>query len=541
MDHLAASSTEVLAPADLKSKVDSPIQRDPAQRGQWSRLGFVFAASGSAIGLGNIVFFPANAYRYGGGAFYLPYLVALFTVGIPLLILELGLGHQQRRAYPAALRQVAGRKGEFLGWWALVNTSIITLYYVAILAWVIGMFVGSWGPLWKPLASLTGFQVESLANPQGFFFQLVSSWRPLGFAMVVWSLNAAVVWRGAAGIERAVKIFVPAMWLLMLVLVFRGITLPGGEQGVWSLFEPNLEAMADVSVWRGAFSQIFFTLSIGFGVMTAYGSYLPKRSDQANNSLLIACLNCGFEYIAGIAIFAMLFSFAVVPQASTIAMSFFVVPQGIAQLPGGEGVVTSFGAAFFLLLLLAGLSSTVSLVESLVAALEDKFSVRRRSAVLAICALGIVGSATFTLPQVVNPGLENNGTLGLTLLDLVDHWVFGYGLLVVGLSQCLLLGQKHRIESLRAGINRQSRWRLGPWYGLLIRWFIPGILVVILLTALVQEIRGGLYGMSYGDHLGEGYGWLAGSPLAALGLWLVLPAAIAWGLTRRRPNSTGGR
>ncbi len=116
------------------------------QRSQWSRMGFIFAASGSAIGLGNIVFFPANAYRYGGGAFYLPYLVALVSVGIPLLILELGLGHQERKAFPAALRQVAGPRGEFLGWWALANTTFITLYYVAILGCVVGTFLGALGP-----------------------------------------------------------------------------------------------------------------------------------------------------------------------------------------------------------------------------------------------------------------------------------------------------------------------------------------------------------------------------------------------------------
>lgn len=515
--------------------------QNPADdRGQWSRMGFVLAASGSAIGLGNIVFFPANAYRYGGGAFYLPYLVALLTVGIPLLALELGLGHQQRRAYPLALRQTAGAKGEFLGWWALVNTTFITLYYVAILSWVVGMFLGGFGPLWEPSTALEGFEADRLPNPHGFFFALVSTSHPLWFALGVWSLNAFIVRRGAAGIERAVRIFVPAMWLLMLLLVVRGVTLAGGDHGVWSLFAPDLAAMADVAVWQGAFSQIFFTLSIGFGVMTAYGSYLPRRSDQANNALIIACLNCGFEYIAGVAIFAMLFAFAVVPQASTVAMTFFVVPQGMGQLPGGEGVVTSFGVLFFLLLLLAGLSSTVSMVESLVSALRDKFSLRRWPVVVATCGLGAVGSAVFTLPQVVNPGLENNGTLGLTLLDLLDHWAFSYGLLLVGLSQCLLLGQKRRIGALRSGINSQSRWRLGPWYERLVGVVIPITLALILLAALVQEVRGGLYGSSYGDHLAPGYEWLRAAPVGALAVWLLVPAAIAWALSRIPPAREGG-
>ena len=109
-------------------------------RGQWgSRLGFILAASGSAIGLGNIVFFSANAYRFGGGAFYVPYLVALFVIGIPVMILEFGLGHRTGLSFPQSLNKVAGKKGEFVGWWALMNGSFITLYYITILGWVMGM------------------------------------------------------------------------------------------------------------------------------------------------------------------------------------------------------------------------------------------------------------------------------------------------------------------------------------------------------------------------------------------------------------------
>ena len=503
-------------------------------------MGFVLAASGSAIGLGNIVFFPANAYRYGGGGFYLPYLIALFAVGIPLLVLELALGHQKRRAYPAALRTVAGGKGEFLGWWALANTTFITLYYVAILSWVAGMLFGALGPLWQDRTALPGFSAGALPNPHGYFFHLLSSWGPMAFVFGIWAINGIIVRRGAAGIERAVKIFVPAMWLLMLMLVVRGVTLPGGSQGVWNLFSPDLGALADASVWQGAFSQIFFTLSIGFGVMTAYGSYLPRRSDQANNALLVSCLNCGFEYIAGVAIFAILFAFAVVPQASTISMTFLVVPQGIGELPGGATVVTTFGVLFFLLLLLAGLSSTVSMVESVVSALRDKFSLGRSSTVLAVCALGAFGSSFFVLPQIVNPGLENDGTLGLTLLDLLDHWAFTYGLLVVGLSQCLLLGQKRRIEGIRQGINDGSAWALGRWYDRLVGGVIPLLLGLILAASIAGEVRGGLYGASYAENFDASWSWLAAAPVAALATWLLLPTALAAVLTRWRSAREGG-
>ncbi|MFQ5349040.1 MAG: sodium-dependent transporter [Thermoanaerobaculia bacterium] len=509
-------------------------ESSPERRGTWSRMGFILAASGSAIGLGNIVFFPANAYRFGGGAFYLPYFVALLAVGLPLMTLELGLGHQTRLAFPQALATAGGRRGELIGWWALLNTGCITLYYVTMLGWVIGMLGGALGELWRDSLPVTGFAAAELPNPYGYFYAMLSSWRPLVFVASVWALNGLLVRRGTASIERAVKLFVPLMWLLMLVLVARGLTLPGGPQGVWYLFTPKLEAMLDPGVWQGALGQIFFTLSIGFGVMTTYASYLPRESDQTNNALVVSFLNCGFEYIAGVAVFAILFSFAAVPQASTLSMMFFIVPQGIAQLPGGQLVVVGFGSLFFLLLLLAGLSSSISMVESLVCALIDKLGWRRGPLVVVICLAGATGSCLFTLPWVVDPGLAADGTLGLTLLDLVDHWAFTYGLLAVGFSECLLLGWGYGVDRIRSEINRSSRWRLGSWFDRLVRWVLPAAILLVLGGALWQEIEGGLYGVSYGQHYPDAWRWLAAGPWLVPVLWLSLPGFAALGLSRLR-------
>lgn len=502
-------------------------------RGQWSsKVGFILAASGSAIGLGNIVFFSANAYRFGGGAFYLPYLIALFAVGIPVMILEFGLGSTTRRALPEALHMVAGKKGEFVGWWALMNSSILTLYYITILGWVLGMLFGAMGGLWKESTALSGFAMESLPNPHGYFFGMLSGWKPLLYVAVVWFLNGLIVRKGVSTIEAAVKIFVPLMWVFMIVLIVRGVTLPNGIHGIWLLFTPNFEVMKDPAVWQGAFSQIFFTLSLGFGVMTAYASYLPKNSDQTNNAVLTSLMNCGFEYIAGLAVFSILFSFAMVPTASTLAMMFFIVPTGISQLPGGDPAVVSFGLLFFVLLLLAGLSSSVSLVEGLASSVIDKFRVSRGKFIVAFCIAGFLGSAIFTLPQVVNPGLENDGTMGLTFLDLTDHWVFSYGLLFAGLLECLLIGWVLGPEKLRKQINEHSRWTLGPWYDALIKYVIPAVLIAILGFGIQAEF-GGLYGMNFAPNYAEGYRWLANSPIVILFLWIGLTAGLAGILTAR--------
>lgn len=507
-------------------------------RAQWSsKVGFILAASGSAIGLGNIVFFGANAYTYGAGAFYLPYLLALFVVGIPVLITELGLGSMTQKAFPTSLGQVAGRWGEFAGWWGLLNASFITMYYITILAWVVGMFIGSFGPLWRESSTLPAFaEVGSLGNPQGFFFHMLSSWWVLLLVILVWFLNLLIVRRGVQTIEPAVKVFVPLMWIFMLILIVRGVTLPQGEDGVFLLFTPDFAIMKNPAVWQGAASQIFFSLTLGFGVMTAYASYLPRNADQINNGLVTACMNCSFEFIAGVAIFSLLFTFAIVPQASTLGMMFFVIPQGIAAMPTG---VMVFGLLFFLLLLLAGLSSSISLIEGLCCAMIDKFGWPRRRTLSVACLVGVLGSMLFALPMVVDSRLAGNGTLGLSLLDLVDHWAFSHGLLIVGLVECLILGWKLPVAKLREHLNRASRFHLPAAFDWLIKLLIPAALVAILGSSAWSKLTGGIYrGGTVIDETGLPLltSLLRSLPLLAFLAWLASTVVVALLLTFKGPR-----
>jgi NSS family neurotransmitter:Na+ symporter len=490
-------------------------------------MGFILAASGCAIGLGNIVFFSANAYRFGGGAFYLPYFIALFLVGIPVMVMEFALGHSTRRAFPQSMHRVAGRKGEFVGWWAIFNASFITMYYITIIGWVVGMFLGTFGALWKTSLPVPAFGLAEgdLLNPYAFFFRMISSWSTILAVLFVWFLNAWIVRRGTGTIEPAVKVFVPLMWIFMLILLVRGVTLDHGGQGVLALFTPSAEVMKNPDVWQGAFSQIFFSLSLGFGVLTAYASYLPPKSDQVNNAVLTSTLNCGFEYIAGVTVFSILFAFAMVPQASTLGMMFFIVPQGISQLPGGSPAMIGFGLVFFLLLILAGLSSSVSLVEALVSAVVDKFKGGRKMTLIVFSIIGTLGSFCFALPIVIDRGLDGDGTLGFTLLDLFNHWAFDNGLLIVGLLECLLIGWIFGIRRLESHIHANSRFRLGPVFPWLIKVVIPGLIAVLLFFSVRNEIRDGLYG---GNLIPEGSAaWLHALPLFALLFWLVASVVAA--------------
>lgn len=512
-------------------------------RGQWkSNLGFILAASGSAIGLGNIVFFSANAYKFGGGAFYLPYFIALFVIGIPIMILEFGLGHHTGQSFPLALRRTVGKGGEYIGWFAIINATFISMYYITILAWVLGMLIGSFGGLWRESVAVPAFGLATgdLPNPYAFFFNMLSSWWVLFLVLVVWLANIYIVRQGARTIESTVKIFVPLMWLFMLILLVRGLTLENGVQGMLLLFTPNFEVMKDIDVWQGAFSQIFFTLSLGFGIMAAYASYLPKRTDLTNNSLMTSFLNCGFEYIAGVAIFTILFATVLIPKASTLSMMFFIIPSGIAQMPGGDPMVLAFGILFFILLLAAGLSSSISLVEAFSSALIDKFRANRKKVLVWSFFVGTAGSMLFALPQVIDQGLADDGTLGFTLLDLIDHWAFSHGLLIVGLIECLLIGWVYGVHKIRKSINEHSKYNLPATYDWVIKLVIPVLIVGVLGYSIHKQVMdpAGLYGTSYGENYTVGWSWLRSLPQIALGLWLVCAVGGATLLTFLRSRKT---
>ncbi len=511
-------------------------------RGQWkSNLGFILAASGSAIGLGNIVFFSANAYKFGGGAFYLPYFIALFAIGIPVMILEFGLGHHTGMSFPLALRKTIGRGGEYLGWFAIINATFISMYYITILSWVFGMLLGSLGDLWRESIAVPAFGLAEgdLGNPYAFFFNMLSSWWVLALVVLVWLANIFIVRRGAGTIESTVKVFVPMMWFFMLVLLFRGITLEGGVQGLFLLFTPNFEVMKNLDVWQGAFSQIFFTLSLGFGIMTAYSSYLPRKSDQTNNAFMTSFLNCGFEYIAGVAIFTILFSSILIPKASTLSMMFFIIPSGISQMPGGDPMVTGFGLLFFILLLAAGLSSSISLVEAFSSALIDKFNANRKKVLFYSFFVGVAGSLLFALPQVVDKSLADNGTLGLTILDLVDHWAFSHGLLVVGLIECILLGWVYGAHKIRHTINEHSKYTLPRAFDWMIKLVIPLLIAGVLGFSIYLQATSleGMYGASYTANYTAGWGWLKHLPYLAFLLWIGAATGGAAVLTFRRGRS----
>ena len=478
------------------------------KRDQWtSNLGFLMAAVGSAIGLGNIWRFSYMAYSYGGGAFIIPYLIALLTTGVPLLILEFGLGHERIGSAPLAFTKI-NKNMEWLGWWAVTFVMFgILLYYTVIIAWCLNFFILSFDIGWGD-------------DPNTFFFKhfLAVSDSPgqigkirtpiLGALIVVWFINWAIAYRGIQkGIETANKIFMPLLLILTVILVFWSIALDGSLEGIKAYLKPDFSMLSKPKVWLDAYSQIFFTLSLGFGIMIAYASYLPKEANITKSALLTAVINSSFSLFAGFGVFSVLGFMAksegkllseVVSQS--IGLAFVAYPKAISMMPGGN----LFGAVFFLCLFVAGISSSISIVEAFTSAIIDKFAFKRSYLISYIAIIGFSGSIIFT------------SRAGLLWLDIVDHFITHYGLVMVGIAECVLVGWFFKITNLRKHINKISSIQIGLWWDMVIKYFAPFVLSVILIGDLYHEIR-----KPYG-----GYSW---TPIILIGTnWVLITLIVAF-------------
>ncbi|HEX9756835.1 MAG TPA: sodium-dependent transporter [Nitrospiria bacterium] len=498
-------------------------EKSPVKREIWgSQAGFILAAVGSAVGLGNIWRFSYLAYDNGGGAFLVPYFLALFLAGIPLLILEFGIGHERNGSAPLAFARIS-RKWEWLGWWAVVFVMFgIVLYYAVIISWCLNYLVLSFSLAWGDDPNAFFFD-EFLKKSEGPF-QVGNIQIPIlvGLA-IVWFFNWAIIYRGIRqGIELANKIFMPLLFLLTAVLVIWSLTLEGAGTGLRAYLMPEFKALLEPKVWIDAFSQVFFSLSLGFGIMITYASYLPRRADITRSAVITALLDSGFAVFAGLAVFSLLGYMAGQTQSSieevvtaSIGLAFVAYPKAISLLPGGA----VFGVLFFASLVVAGLSSSISIIEAFTSAVMDKFSFNRKRVVTTVCIVGFLGGLIFT----------SQG--GLFWLDIVDHYITHFGLVVVGLLEAFLVGWLFQIETLRKHINAVSKINLGPWWNILIKMVVPIVLVIILGGDLVSELS-----KPY-----EGYSWKA---LILIGLfWLAITFLVAlvftWMPWKKQPRQMG--
>jgi NSS family neurotransmitter:Na+ symporter len=478
-----------------------------AQREQWkSQAGFLFAAVGSAIGLGNIWRFSYMAYSYGGGAFLIPYVVALLTAGIPLLILEFGIGHERIGSAPLAYAKIR-RSWEWLGWWAVIFVMFgIELYYTTVISWCLNFFTLSFGLGWGE--DPNAFFFKEFLNVSEGPHQVGQIRTPIFVGLAaVWFLNWYITYRGVRrGIELANKIFMPLLFVLTAVLVFWALSPEGAMEGVKAYLKPDLSKLSTPKVWIDAYSQIFFTLSLGFGIMIAYASYLPEKTNITRSAVLTGFINSGYSLFAGFAVFAVLGFMATAQNqpisevvSQSIGLAFVAYPKAVSLMPGGN----LFGAIFFLCLFVAGMSSSISILEAFTSAMVDKFGYRRKVVVTVTSLIGFAGSIVFTTQG------------GLFWLDIVDHFLTHYGLVAVGVLECFVVAWIFRLKVLRNHINKISSIKLGLWWDLLIKYFIPLILGVILVGDIIGELKEPYEGYSWSSLILIGRDWVLLTLIAA--------------------------
>ncbi|MEG2005410.1 MAG: sodium-dependent transporter, partial [Bilophila sp.] len=434
-----------------------------------SRLGILAATLGSAVGLGNIWKFPALTGQNGGASFLLVYICAALLVGLPVLIMELAMGRSQRANPVTAFRKMSPT-----GYWWLIGVSgvvaavLILGFYTEVVGWVLAYIA----------SSCTGATTTTDPAVAKKLFQslIANPWQSVLWQWVVFVIVAAVILRGASrGIERITRILMPLLFLLLVVVCIRSLTLPGAVEGLRFLFMPDFSRI-DGSVILMALGLAFFKLSIGMGVMLTYGSYFRSDVNIPVMALRVVLLDLLISLLAGVAIFPAVFAFGFEPTAGP-SLLFLTIPAVFASMPGGQ----AFTVIFFVLSAVAATGAMLSLLEAPVVWLSETFKLDRRRATL----FATLFFAAFGVPAALSAGVMSDVTLfGKTFFDLYDFISSNILMPVGGMMLCVFAGHfwgdANALKALSndGALNNEGIVRAVL---LLCRWVSPVLIFVILL------------------------------------------------------------
>ncbi len=446
-----------------------------ASRGNWnSRFGFILAAAGSAIGLGNIWRFPYTVGQYGGGAFVLLYLFFVALIGVPVLMAELSMGRSTQRSAVGAFRSLAPSS-----WWPAVGGLGVAagfgiLSFYAVIAGLTLSYL---------YLALQGRFVGGLTAEQSgqIFAEMTSNGTTTVVVTAAFLILTALVVRGgiAGGIERASKILMPIFLVILLVLVGRAVTLEGAAEGLKFLFAFDASKLSAAAV-VSALGQALFSMSLGMGAMITYGSYLRKQENLPSCGIIVAFFDTGLALVAGLIIFPVLFTIGAEPTAGP-ALIFVVMATIFDTLPAG----TFFAVAFYGLLSIAALTSTISLLEVIVSYFVDERSMKREAAVWTVAAACFALAVPSALSLGANDFLTNmaggQGFLGVANIIFGNYFLSTGAILI-----CVFVGWKWGIGKALAEMNQGGgKLPAGELWGFLVRYVCPVAVLVVLIYAAV--------------------------------------------------------
>ena len=454
-------------------------------RGQWgSKFGFVMAAAGSAVGLGNIWRFPYITGQNGGGAFVMLYLACVILIGVPLLFTEMGLGRATKKSTIGAFKDTGG--GPFwtgLGAILALGVSFFVLsYYGVIAGWTIG-YIGK---------TLTGTAADGnfsvFAADAGISIPLMGLFTLVTIVIVIGGISG--------GIEKAAKVLMPILFLLIFAVAIRALTLDGAMAGVEFYLKPDFSKITANSV-LAALGQAFFSMSIGWGIMVTYGSYLPKSSNLVSSGLWVGLMDTGVALLAGLMIFPAVFAFGKSPEAGP-TLVFQVLPEIFSSMAGGQII----GSLFFLLLTVAALTSSISMLEVPASYfIDEKKWSRKKAAIVVGIMVFIVGipsalshgaSDFFTNMNINVFGQEVTGFQGI-----VDYWFGTFFIVVVAFVTCVYVAWKLPIELIVNEMAKGSEtFKPGSLQSRTFVFFIRFIGPIVILAVLLNMM--GVFGIFAG-------------------------------------------
>ena len=484
-------------------------------REKWSsRSAFILAAIGSAVGLGNAWRFPGLAAKYGGGAFLFVYLIAMLVIGIPLLMMEIAVARKTRQGAPGSMRAL-NKKTEGIGWLAVSNGIGISIYYAAVFAWVILMFVMSFKFMGMTgntdaASSLWAETIKTTGTTEGF---TTISWPVVGSLIAAWILCYVCIRNGTTTVGKVVKFTVSLPVICLLIMAVRGIIMPGAVAGLAKLFIPDLKALADSNLWVDAIGQVFYSLSTSMAIMFAYGSFLDKESNIVVDTVIIAFSDMFISILAGIVMFTTMAGVGMLDNmsASGIATAFIIYPQAIVQISGSGVFNMIFAFIFYFCLITLAIDSLFSIIEGVSTAISDKFKLNKKKTTLTICIIeGIISLIYVT-------------GAGLAVLDIVDYFINSYTLIITGILEMIAAGWFFKTTKILDELNRNTKKFKMPFW-----WFIPSIKVispVVLIGLFIWNLYnlihgGGIYGAADGYSLKANiiFGWCVVALILCSGL-----------------------
>lgn len=445
------------------------------KRGTFSgKIGFVFAAAGSAVGLGNIWRFPYLAAKYGGGIFLLVYLILVVTFGFALMVTEVAIGRKTQLSAIGAFDKL-NHKFKFLGILASLVPMIIFPYYCVIGGWVLKYLT----------VYITG--QGNAAAADGFFNNYIAQpFAPVVFLAVYVGITALIVFFGVQnGVEKTSRFMMPILAVLAVGIAIYSVTRPGALEGVKYYLVPDFSNFSAVTV-LAAMGQLFYSMSLAMGIMVTYGSYMKKEVDLEKSVKQIEIFDTGIAFIAGLMIVPAVFAFSGGDEAALnegAGLMFVTLPKVFADA-GTLGLI--FGGLFFLLVLFAALTSSVSLMETVVSIFQDKFHWSRKKT----CGAVLVACIILALPSSLGYGvLSWCAPLGMALLDFFDFISNSIMMPIVAFFTCIFVGYVIKTKAISDEVKISSPFKREKLFTVVIKYIAPVCIILILAFSILEAFE----------------------------------------------------